>query len=97
MPGAKPKASLSKTELVLMDVVWRRGEASVATVWREGAGARRLARNTVQTMLTRLEAKGWLRHRQDGKAFLYSATADRHGTLRELVHRLVDTAFAGSG
>ncbi len=79
-----------------MNVVWERGEVTVGQVWRELTTRRSIARNTVQTTLARLEEKGWLRHRTDGKAFLYSATIPRETTLRRMVARLVDTAFGGS-
>ena len=48
------------------------------------------------TMVTRLEEKGWLRHRAAGQTFYYRAVHARQATLGWLVQRLVDTAFAGS-
>jgi predicted transcriptional regulator len=47
-------------------------------------------------MVTRLEEKGWLRHRVNGGTFLYSATHPREKVLPRLVRRLVDAAFQGS-
>jgi predicted transcriptional regulator len=47
-------------------------------------------------MVTRLEEKGWLRHRVVGGTFLYSATHSREKALPRMVHRLVDAAFRGS-
>ncbi len=70
--------------------------ASVADVWKGLVARRPLARNTVQTMMTRLEAKGWLRHRAVGNAFIYSATVARAKTLGRIVRALVDSAFRGS-
>ena len=55
-----------------------------------------MARNTVQTMMTRLEKKGWLSHRKVGNTFVYSATAGRAGTLSGMVESLMDAAFDGS-
>lgn len=54
------------------------------------------SRNTVQTVMTRLAEKGWLKHRKKGRAFLFRAAVPRETTLRGLVGRLVDTAFSGS-
>lgn len=90
------KAPLSAMQMEIMQIVWLLGEASVASVSRELSKKRTLARNTILTLLTRLEKKGWLRHRQEGNTYIYTATADRHGTLREMVSRMVDTVFAGS-
>ena len=88
--------SLSEGQLEIMNVVWDRGETTVAEVWSVLSASRRLARNTVQTLMTRLEEKGWLRHRADGQTFYYRAVHARQATLGRLVRRLVDTAFAGS-
>jgi len=88
--------ALSDGQLALMNAIWDEGEATVADVWKRLSNSRPLARNTVQTMMTRLEDKGWLRHRTVGKAFLYSATVPRSRTLRRMVRSLVDTAFRGS-
>jgi BlaI family transcriptional regulator, penicillinase repressor len=91
---------LSAAQLEVMNVVWDRGEAGVAEIWQElskrRGGDAPVARNTVQTTLSRLAAKGWLRYRQDGNTFLYTAAQPRRRALGGLVSRLVDTAFAGS-
>ena len=92
---AKPKP-LSAAQLEMMDVVWERGEVSVAEVWAALGGERKLTRNTVQTTMTRLEGKGWLAHRTVGQSFLYRAARPREDTLKTLVTRLVETAFRGS-
>ena len=41
-----------------MNVVWERGDVTVADVWKALSDHRKVARNTVLTMLTRLEEKG---------------------------------------
>ena len=90
------QTALSEAQLEIMGVVWDREEVSVSEIW-EVLGARRpLARNTVQTMVTRLEEKGWIRHRTLGKTFLYSAVVSREETLGSMVDQLVETAFDGS-
>jgi len=87
---------LSEAQLEIMNVVWDAGEVSVTAMWQTLAERRRLARNTVQTLMSRLEEKGWLRHREDGNAFHYRAAIDRSRARRQLARRLVDTVFAGS-
>jgi predicted transcriptional regulator len=91
-----PKKPLSSAQLEIMNLVWDRGELSVAEVWEALGSSRSLTRNTVQTTMVRLEEKGWLKHRSLGQSFLYSATHPREDTLNGLVARLVDTAFRGS-
>ena len=87
---------LSEAQLEIMNVVWERGEVTVADVWKALAARRKLARNTVQTMIVRLEEKGWLRHRVEGPGFVYSAVFPREATMKRAVRQLVDTAFSGS-
>jgi BlaI family transcriptional regulator, penicillinase repressor len=88
---------LTDVQMEIMAVVWGQpGGASVADVWKVVSAKRRVARNTVQTMLVRLEDKGWLTHREEGAGFRYSARRPRGMTLRRIVAKLVETAFAGS-
>lgn len=79
-----------------MNVVWDEGEVSVSRIWEILAARRPLARNTVQTMVVRLEEKGWIRHRALGKTYLYCPVVSRQTALGSMVDRLVQTAFAGS-
>jgi BlaI family penicillinase repressor len=88
--------ALSAAQLEVMDVVWRRGETTISEVWQELAGRRKIARATVQTVMARLEEKGWLKHRDVGQAFLYSAAHQRDASQGQMVKELVDSAFAGA-
>jgi predicted transcriptional regulator len=87
---------LSEAQLEIINIVWDRGTATVGEIWKLLAQRRSVSRNTVSTMVTRLEEKGWLRHRVNGGTFLYSATHPREKVLPRLVRRLVDAAFQGS-
>jgi len=96
MPEYDPLPPLSEAQLEIMNVIWDRGEATVADVWRALAARRKVARNTVLTMVQRLEEKGWLRRDTGGHAHRYRASVPRGATLGTMVRRLVETAFAGS-
>ncbi len=87
---------LSEAQLEIMSIVWDLGEAAVSDVWRALSQRRKIARNTVQTTLVRLEEKGYLQHRTVGNSFLYSAAKDRKRTIGRLLRSLVETAFKGS-
>jgi BlaI family penicillinase repressor len=87
---------LSDAQLEIMNVVWDLGEVSVGDVWAVLSEQRSVARNTVQTVMTRMSEKGWLKHRKQGRAFLFKASVERDSTLRVLVDRLVERAFRGS-
>ena len=94
--GEKARPPLSEAQMEIMNAVWDRGEATVADVWKAVSARRKVARNTVLTMLVRLEEKGWLCRDDEGHAFRYRAAVPREATLGTMVGRLVDTAFGGS-
>ena len=87
---------LTEPQLEIMSLVWERGEITVGQAWRELSARRELARNTVQTTLMRLEEKGWLKHREQGRTFIYSAKRPRKASLGARVAQMVDRFFAGS-
>lgn len=90
------QAKLTSAQLEIMNLFWERGELGVAQVWRLLGERRKIARNTVQTMLTRLVEKGWLQARSEGTAFCFRASRPRKSTLLAMVSHLLDTAFGGS-
>jgi predicted transcriptional regulator len=96
MVEPEPLPPLTEAQIEIMNVVWDRGEATVADVWKALASYRKVARSTVLTMVARLEEKGWLIRDASGHAFRYRAAAPREATLGSVVLRLVDTAFGGS-
>jgi predicted transcriptional regulator len=60
------------------------------------ARARPVARNTVRTLLERMEEKGWITHREDGRTFLYSAAQPRQATIGQKVQQVIETVCGGS-
>ena len=47
-------------------------------------------------MMVRLEEKGWLKHREEGRTFVYSANVPRAVSLGAKVAQMIDRLFAGS-
>jgi predicted transcriptional regulator len=92
----KKSPTLTEAELRLMDVVWERGEATVADVVEAVAGREPLAYSTVLTTLRILEQKGYLAHRQAGRAFVYRPVVDRGEARRSAVRHLLKSFFDGS-
>ena len=86
---------LSEKQREIMDVVWEKGEVSVFEVRDVLAEKREVARNTVRTMMERLEEKGWLTHRVIGRTYFYSALIPRNVSLGERVIDMVDKACGG--
>ncbi len=89
-------APLSEAQQEIMEIVWKRGEVSVNEVRDSLAKHRAIARNTVQTLMTRMLEKGWLKYRTIGRAFLYSAVVPKKTSMGQKVKELVDSAFGGS-
>jgi BlaI family transcriptional regulator, penicillinase repressor len=98
MSSADPNElpSLSPGQLEIMDVVWRYGDATVAEVWKALSARRQVARNTVLTILARLEERGWLVLDAGAHAHIYRATVPRDTALGTMLDQLVETAFGGS-
>ncbi|MEX2121987.1 MAG: BlaI/MecI/CopY family transcriptional regulator [Pirellulales bacterium] len=86
---------VAKSELEVVQIVWQLGEASVRQVLEALPAQRKLDFKTVQTYLRRLEAKGYLRTRRDGRAKLYAPRVRPDQVVREVVDDLVHRLFAG--
>jgi BlaI family penicillinase repressor len=87
---------LSDVQVGFMQALWDLGEGSVSDVQAhlERAG-RKLAPTTVATVLRRLEAKGWVAHRDGGRGFIYRAAVSREDATGSLVERLTGAFFGG--
>jgi BlaI family transcriptional regulator, penicillinase repressor len=92
----KKSAGLSETQMEIMREVWAGGEVTVTQVCEALNRKRPLARNTVHTLMDRLARRGWLKRRLEGQSHYYSARSPQAATLRDLVSRMIDTAFGGS-
>jgi BlaI family transcriptional regulator, penicillinase repressor len=93
--GERDKETLTKLELQIMQVIWKRGGASNVNAVQEGL-EQQLAYTTVQTMLNILHRKGKLKRRLRGRAYEYSATVTETKALNHAVRDLVDRMFGGS-
>jgi predicted transcriptional regulator len=92
--GEREKEGLTKLELQIMQVIWRRGASNVGDV-QEGL-EQRLAYTTVQTMLNILHRKGKLKRKLRGRAYEYSATVTEAKALNHALRDIVDRMFGGS-
>lgn len=77
--------SLTELQLAILDVLWRRGEATVVEVHEELRAGRRVAQSTVATLLSRLEDKGLIDHRKDGRQYRYRAVVSEEEVQRSVV------------
>lgn len=85
---------LSRLELRIMEVLWKQGASSVRDIQEGLPEQARPAHTTVQTILTRLEAKEAVRRaKKIGNAHIYEPLITRDATQRQLVDELL--AFFG--
>ena len=96
MASQEPESvALSDPQIALMRVLWAQGETSVAAAAEALAPERRLAHTTVATMLTRLEKRGLVEARRDGRQLVYRALVDESQVRRSMVGGLIQTLFRG--
>jgi predicted transcriptional regulator len=88
------KAGLTKLELKIMQVIWKRGGSTVSAVQAELEPP--LAYTTVQTMLNILERKGKLKRELEGRAYVYAAKVTEARALGQSLRDLIDRMFGGS-
>jgi predicted transcriptional regulator len=92
--AASAQLDLSRRERQIMDAIYRLGSATVADVMAEMPDPP--SYSAVRAMIGKLEAKGYLEHRQEGPRYLYLATVPRHEARESALARLVRTFFDGS-
>lgn len=98
MSGNKRPSKLSPAEFEIMEVIWSAGEAGITDVMRQVNRNREapLKRATIQVQLRRLESKGWLRHIENGRLFVYLPNAGRDEASAELAEDVTARVFNGS-
>lgn len=86
---------LSDVQLALVRVLWQRGEASTAEVAEVLATQRGIKHTTVATLLTRLEKRGIVSQRRDGRQIHYQALVSESDVRRSMVGELLANLFQG--
>lgn len=93
--GKRTDISLSDLQLDVMRVLWTRGEASTGEVAETLAASRGLAHTTVATLLSRLEKRGAVRSRREGRQLVYAAAVSEPEVRRSMVAGLLGSLFGG--
>src|SRR3954470_16823347 len=86
---------LGELQLAIMRVLWSRSEATVADVHETLEPERGLALTTIATMLVKMEKKGVVDHRMDGRRFIYRPTVSEDQVTRSMVADLTSQLFRG--
>ena len=93
--GSPPHVKLSRREREIMDAIFALGDSASA----EDVRARLSdppSYSAVRAMLAKLEAKGFIRHREEGLRYVYSPTKTRAAAQRNAIQNLVRVFFGGS-
>ena len=85
---------VSRRERQIVDILYRRGQATAAEVMAELSGDPNSS--TVRTQLRVLERKGYVRHEAAGLRYVYFPAVPRRAARRSALRHLVDTFFDGS-
>lgn len=91
---AKPESHLSRRERQIMDIIYPRGQASVAEVHQ--AMPDPPSYSAVRALMRILEDKGHLKHKAEGNKYIYLPTRSRKQASRSAARRLLQTFFDGS-
>lgn len=87
--------SLSASETEILRLLWELHEATVQQVCEKLPSRRTIGYATVQTLLRRLERKGYVKHRPEGKAHVfYPAVAQDH-VIKRSVNDFLERLFGG--
>jgi len=92
----KQSVTLTEAELRIMDVLWRKGSATVQQVLEMLPAKPSLAYNSVLTTVRILEKKGYVRHVKDGRAHIYEPQIQRDEASRSEIRHLVSRFFGNS-
>ena len=85
---------LSDLQLAVLRVLWKRKEATSAEV-HAALSDRGLAITTISTILSRLESRGVVAHRSEGRLFIYRAAISEPEVRRSMLGTLLAGVFAG--
>ena len=93
--GRKRLDELGSLQQAVMEVVWEKNEATVQEVRAAIKGRKRAAYTTVLSVLQKLEKAGWVRHRAEGRAYVYSPLRSREQEGSSALWRFIDGVFRG--
>jgi len=93
---ARMRAPLTELENEVMKTVWDAGPCSVEAVHQVVSRKRNLKETSIRTILRRLEQKGYLRHEEKGRAYVYRAVEPARSLAARAVRQIIDSCCQGS-
>ena len=92
----RQSGTLTEAELRIMNVLWGKGSGTVQQVLDSISQKPALAYNSVLTTIRVLERKGYLKHRKDGRAHVYTTLVGQKEATRSEIRHLVSRFFKNS-
>ena len=93
---AKRIHRLGELQLKIMKCLWERSEGTAVTIHGEVGKAEGIAFTTIATMLRKMEEKGLVEHRTEGRTFIYRPIVSEQEVSKSMTHDLLDRLFEGS-
>jgi predicted transcriptional regulator len=90
-----PLDNLGELQLAVMNVIWDLREATVSQVRDQLTTDRELAYTTVLSVMQKLEKAGWLKHRAEGRNYVYLPRRSRSDAERTALRQFTERAFGG--
>ena len=87
--------ALTGLQLSILQVLWNRSEATTQEIHGALEDERGLAPTTIATLLSRLERRGILSHRKEGRQYVYRALVTEADVRRSKVRELTAALFQG--
>ncbi len=87
--------AMSPAETEILRLVWQLGTPTVQQIQAALPAHRKVAYKTVQTLLRRLEDKGYLTHQVEGKAHVFCPAVKREAVVKRTVLDFLDRLFGG--
>lgn len=88
--------NMGQVEQLVMDYVWAHGPSSSEACRQGLASSRPMKDSTIRTVLRRLEEKGYLTHKIEGRTFIYKASDARQNVAVRAVKGIIDRFCGGS-
>jgi BlaI family transcriptional regulator, penicillinase repressor len=88
--------NLGEVEQSVMDHIWSQGDSTAESCREALASSRPMKDSTIRTVLRRLEEKGYLTHKVEGRTFIYAASDERQNVAVRAVKNIIDRFCGGS-
>src|SRR5437868_12028160 len=86
----------TERELQILKILWAKGQGTVREVYEEMSKTLPIVQNTVQAFLRTMEEKGLVRHRVEGRTFIYVPVPRHDDTKKRMVSRVLQRVFDGA-